>query len=89
MPCRAVPCHAVPCHAVPCAVPDISLSQAIEKGDAESARIFAENAIRKKNEALSYVRCAALCLVVLLASISICASLSRVLSFADATDTHL
>jgi len=32
------------------------LKKAIQKGDPESARIHAENAIRKKNEALNYMR---------------------------------
>jgi len=32
------------------------LKKAIQKGDHDSARIFAENAIRKKNEALNYMR---------------------------------
>jgi len=32
------------------------LKQAIQKGNAECARVHAENAIRKKNEALNYMR---------------------------------
>ena len=35
------------------------LSQALEKGNVEGARIYAENAIRKKNESLNYLRMAA------------------------------
>ena len=41
------------CIGTPC------LSQALEKGNVEGARIYAENAIRKKNESLNYLRMAA------------------------------
>ncbi len=34
----------------------MKLFQAIQKGNTECARIHAENAIRKKNEALNYMR---------------------------------
>lgn len=37
-------------------VQEKKLRQYLEKGDKESARIYAENAIRKKNEALNYLR---------------------------------
>ena len=33
--------------------------QALQKGNVEGARIYAENAIRKKNEGLNYLRMAA------------------------------
>ena len=33
--------------------------KALEKGNVEGARIYAENAIRKKNESLNYLRMAA------------------------------
>ena len=33
--------------------------QALEQGNKEGARIYAENAIRKKNESLNYLRMAA------------------------------
>ena len=32
------------------------MRQALEKGDQETARIYAENAIRKKSESLNYLR---------------------------------
>lgn len=35
------------------------LKRAIQQGDAETAKIYAENAIRKKNESLNYLRLAA------------------------------
>jgi charged multivesicular body protein 1 len=34
------------------------VSQAIEKGNIEGARIYAQNAIREKNQALNYLRLA-------------------------------
>lgn len=36
----------------------VLLIQAMEKGNVEGARIYAENAIRKKNEGLNYLRLA-------------------------------
>jgi len=36
----------------------LKLKKAIEKGNMEGAKIYAENAIRKKNEALNYLRLA-------------------------------
>ena len=35
------------------------MSQALQQGNKEGARIYAENAIRKKNESLNYLRMAA------------------------------
>lgn len=34
------------------------MKKAIEKGNMEGAKIYAQNAIRKKNEALNYLRLA-------------------------------
>jgi division protein CdvB (Snf7/Vps24/ESCRT-III family) len=36
----------------------LSISKAIEKGNMDGAKIYAENAIRRKNEALNYLRLA-------------------------------
>ncbi|KAG8343388.1 putative vesicular protein trafficking mediator [Trypanosoma vivax] len=36
----------------------LQVKKALEKGNAEAARIYAQNAIRKKNEALNYLRLA-------------------------------
>ena len=35
---------------------EAQIKKALEKGDKERARIYAENAIRKKNEGLNYLR---------------------------------
>ena len=35
---------------------EAQIKKALEKGDQERARIYAENAIRKKNESLNYLR---------------------------------
>ena len=35
---------------------EAQIKKALEKGDKERARIYAENAIRKKNESLNYLR---------------------------------
>ena len=34
----------------------LKLKQAIEKGNMEGAKIYAQNAIREKNQALNYLR---------------------------------
>ena len=35
---------------------EAQIKKALEKGDEERARIYAENAVRKKNESLNYLR---------------------------------
>lgn len=49
----------IPPPALPPSISSSSSLQSLEKGNVEGARIYAENAIRKKNESLNYLRMAA------------------------------
>ena len=54
------PPHLPPCSPLPCSPPPsarpLSLCPTLAAGNADGAKIYAQNAIRKKNEALNYLR---------------------------------